>query len=257
MLEVLSQGPLPDLIAAGARLIEPDKRVLTGEFYAPASQGSFIKNCDHRSRPCGMIASPETLAYAVFNGTLADPRNFKRPVRITVPSNLPTDDVLISRGKEAKGGAKGKGRVDKRVRDDSELPPSRGDDDDSQFLRNWRGPVELKIATDATSLSGVCAFVADSLDDVRWLSENASQRPEIRALIAEHIPAATVAMLSGLGVLALRADRATMARFEEAKVLLVPEQHTWEGSTIPLWVGNEKFTLDWLAMGEERSWSSD
>lgn len=256
MLEVMSQGPLSDLIATGARLIEPDKRVLTGEFYAPVADNAFIKNCDHRSTACGMVASPETLAYAAFSGALADPRHFKRPVRVTVPNNLPTDDVLLSRGKEAKGGAKGKGRIDNRVGDGSELPPPSSDLADAYFLRHWDGPVDLEVATDTSSLPGICAFVAQTLDDVRWLIENATLRTEVRAVIARHIPAASVSILSGLGVLALRADRATIARVGEAKVLRIPHHETWSGATIPLQIGNDEFSLDWLAVGEERDWAS-
>jgi aconitate hydratase len=256
MLEVMTQGPLLDLIATGARLIEPDKRVLTGEFYTPESDASFLKNCDHRSKACGMIASPETLAFAAFNGELADPRNFKRPVRVTVPNNLPTDDVLLSRGREAKGGAKGKGRVDKRVEEGSELPPPSGELADAYVLRNWSGAVELEVATDTASLPGMCAFVAESLDDVRWLTENATLRTEVRAVIAEHIPAATVSMLSGLGVLALRADRKTMTRVGEAKSLRIPHHESWMEGTVPLRIGEEEVNVDWLAIGEERNWAS-
>lgn len=256
MLEVMSQGPLPDLIATGARLIEPDKRVLTGEFYAPTCGENFIKNCDHLSQACGMIASPETLAYAVASGTLADPRNFKRPVRVAVPRNLSTDDVLLSRGKEAKGGAKGKGRVDKRVSDDSELPPSNPEFSDARFLRNWDGAVELEVATEPSSLPPACAFVAESLDDVRWLMENAGVRTEVRALIAVHIPAATVSILSGLGILALRADRETIVRVGEARSLRIGDYESRDDGTVPLWIGSEEFTVDWLAVGDERKWAA-
>lgn len=256
MLEVMSQGPLLDLIATGARLLEPDKRILTGEFYTPVSDASFLKNCDHRSKACGMIASPETLAFAAFNGTLADPRHFKRPVRVTVPSNLPTDDVLLSRGKEAKGGAKGKGRVDKRVGEGSELPPPSTELAEAYFLRNWNGPLDLEVATDTSNLPGVCAFIAENLDDVRWLTENATLRTEVRAVIAEHIPSATVSMLSGLGVLTLRADRQTIARVGGAKSLRIPNHESWTDGTVRLRIGEEEVTLDWLAIGDERNWAS-
>ena len=39
----------------------------------------------------------------VETGTVGDPRSFKRPVRVTVPRTLPTDDVLVVR--KAKAGA--------------------------------------------------------------------------------------------------------------------------------------------------------
>ena len=55
------------------------------------------------------VVTAETLAYAVPTGLAGDPRSFKRPVRVTVPRTLPTDDVLIvrkgkSKGKEADAG---------------------------------------------------------------------------------------------------------------------------------------------------------
>ncbi len=256
MLEVLSSGPLPDLIATGARLLEPDKRTLTGEFYAPEDDAAFIKNCDHRSQPCGMIASPETLAYGVFTGKVGDPRNFKRPVRVTVPRNLPTDDVLLSRGREVKGGAKGKGRIDPRVGAGSELPPPSEELTEAFFLRRWNGPVELEVATNTDELPAACAFVAETLDDVRWLTENATLRTEVRAVIAEHIPAATVSILSGLGVLALRGDPKTIARVGEAKYLKIPEHQSWGDGRVPLEVGGEMLSLDWLAVGDERNLTS-
>ncbi len=52
--------------------------------------------------PRVVVASQETLTYAVATGTLGDPRGFKRPVRVSVPRSLPTDDVLIVRQGSAK-----------------------------------------------------------------------------------------------------------------------------------------------------------
>ena len=69
--------------------------------------------------------------------------------------------MLLSRGKEAKGGLrasgtktsekkKGKGSVDRPARDDSELPPPNSEQLSSYFLRDWEGSVELEGA--ATTL---------------------------------------------------------------------------------------------------------
>src|SRR4051812_16716631 len=102
VLEVLGQaGALVDLIATGARIIEPDRRVVTGETY-PAPPGELsLRTSDREPKaPAARtfaVASAETLAYAVATGTVGDPRSFKRPVRVTVPRALPTDDVLILR----------------------------------------------------------------------------------------------------------------------------------------------------------------
>src|SRR5690606_16356218 len=101
-LEVLAQtGALVDLIATGARLLEPDVRVVTGELYPPPPGGTSLRTFDPEPsegrRPGFLVASAETLAYAVAHGKIGDPRSFKRPVRVTVPRTLPTDDVLLVR----------------------------------------------------------------------------------------------------------------------------------------------------------------
>jgi aconitate hydratase len=113
MLEVLSRaGALTDLIATGARLVEPDAGVLSGDLYAPARTGVALRTTDPEpfSIRCAssFVASAETLAYAVATGEVGDPRSFKRPVRITVPRAMPTDDVLVARkvGRSDVGAAK-------------------------------------------------------------------------------------------------------------------------------------------------------
>ena len=95
-------GALVDLIATGARIIEPDRRVVTGEIYPPRARcSSRFARAIASPRPAEgtafVVASAETLAYAVATGSVGDPRSFKRPVRVTVPRALPTDDVLILR----------------------------------------------------------------------------------------------------------------------------------------------------------------
>jgi aconitate hydratase len=95
MLEVLAaEGALSDLIATGARLIEPDARIASGELYA--APGISLRSFEPDTTQANVIvASQETLTYAVATGKLGDPRGFKRPVRVSVPRSLPTDDVLI------------------------------------------------------------------------------------------------------------------------------------------------------------------
>lgn len=94
MLEVLaSEGALADLVATGARIVEPDVRLASNEVYAsPAS----LRNADPLvSPPPYMVASALTLAWAVAHGKVGDPRGFKRPPRVTVPRELPPGDVLL------------------------------------------------------------------------------------------------------------------------------------------------------------------
>lgn len=255
-LEVLSQSVLVDLIASGARLVEPDRRVLTGELYPPAGDGLTLKTCDHLSTRRGIIVSPETLAFAVANGHLGDPRGFKRPVRVTVPRNLPTDDVLLIRGVEVRGGAKGKGRVDHRVAELADGPPSSVRFTVPLESRHWSEPVDLEIVAERKLLETPCAFVAKTLEDIRWLIERAPSHPHVRALIASHIPAATVSLLSGLGVLALRADAETIAQLAHSRRLLIPSHESWNGEKLDLSVGERSIAVDWLAMGKERTWTS-
>ena len=100
MLEVLAEsGALADLIATGARLLEPDPRVAVGALYPPPpGPGLSLSTCAGQDGPSrSIVVSAETLAYAVATGKMGDPRAFKRPVRVTVPRALPTDDVFVKR----------------------------------------------------------------------------------------------------------------------------------------------------------------
>jgi aconitate hydratase len=97
ILEVVARsGGLSDLISTGARLVEPDLAVLSQQIYP----GVQLRTCLGPQNATGtttFTASPETCAHAVTRGELGDPRGQKRVVRVTVPRELPTDDVLIVR----------------------------------------------------------------------------------------------------------------------------------------------------------------
>ncbi len=106
MLEVLSaEGALTDLVATGARLIEPDRRLFEGTVHPPLAGGESVRtaalDADASVARRPVVVSPETLAYAAATGEIGDPRGFKRPVRVSVPLSLPTDDVLVVRDKKA------------------------------------------------------------------------------------------------------------------------------------------------------------
>ncbi len=102
MLEVLAaDGALAELVATGARIIEPDERVLSGALYPPTSEGASVRTFDADPRDAGAVrASVEAAAFAVAHGKIGDPRAFKRPTRVTVPRELPTEDVLIVRDRD-------------------------------------------------------------------------------------------------------------------------------------------------------------
>lgn len=260
-LEVLAHGTaLPDLIMTGARLIEPDRRVITGEVFSSDGPGLSLRNSDHLGRPVGIVVSPETLAYAVAHGEIGDPRGFKRPVRITVPRNFPTDDVLILRGELARGCARGKGRLDKRV--EGTPPPLSSRFGEALQLSPSKGGATLLVAAkreQANTTTGARisphAFIATSLEDIRWLVENSTRQPHLRALVASHIPAATVSVLSGLGIFAFQADPSTLERLAGKKEFTLPEQDDWTDERLCVSTDDEALQLRWLARGAERTWA--
>jgi len=249
MLEVLSSsGALTDIVATGARLIEPDARVMTGEIYPPPHGGLSLRTCDPEPRSAGhppfVVASAETLAYAVASGEMGDPRSFKRPVRVTVPRALPTDDVLVAR--ERRGGELGAKKA---------VPPT------VDPVVPWKGAQTLEIV-DGGTFSGVAngktnlAILCGSLDEVRQLATHASDvAPAVRAVLAPFIPSGLVALFSGAGIAALQVDAAAAKGLRGQKVAL-PAPAQWaerESTSIPL--GTAKVGLTWLALGAERVWA--
>ncbi len=101
VLEVLArEGALGDLVAAGARVIEPDRRLLEGSLHVTTPQQTslrtFVTGGAGQAQPA-YLASMETAAYCIASGHLGDPRALRRPARITLPRALPTDDTLLAR----------------------------------------------------------------------------------------------------------------------------------------------------------------
>jgi aconitate hydratase len=261
MLEVLSgAGALTDLIATGARLVEPDARVVMGALYAPPTTGVAVRTFDPEPRPVpaaargAVVASAETLAFAVATGEVGDPRAFKRPVRVTVPRALPTDDVLVARKAERADGAR-KGEPARAVPRKEAVAA----------FPAWRAALTLDLvaaaAMDAhlgTNGHGCVAVVCDTLDEVR---DMAARAPEIahvvRAVLAPFIPGGLVAILSAAGIAALRVDAAVTKKIEGQKTIALPAPAQWaEREATPVTVGSAKVAVTWLALGAERSWAT-
>ncbi len=247
-LEVLAQsGALVDLIATGARLIEPDHRLVTGALYPPAPGGVSMRTFDPEpGTPTGhrfVVASAETLAYAVASGQVGDPRSFKRPVRVTVPRSLPTDDVLILR----KG--KGKGKPD----DSAKVPPAAPPDPEA-----WKKATTLALLPERREPGEPSALLLDSLDDVRWAARHAATlAPNLRAVIAPYIPSGTVGVFAGLGILALTGEPSTLEELRGQTSLGLPAPEKWDGQeTITASAGKTKVDLRWAAVGAERKWTA-
>jgi aconitate hydratase len=266
MLEVLSAaGHLTDLIATGARLIEPDARVMTGELYPPAAGGLSVRTHDLEPgstapKPVA-IASAEALAYAVAYGEMGDPRSFKRPVRVTIPRALPTDDVLVVR--DRKGAA---GDASKKA---SIVPAPPTPWKGGQTLDVVEGPAHLmngeangeagkerKIPPPAPA-NGI-AVLCSTLDEVRELAARATEiSSNVRAIVAPFIPSSSVALFSGLGIAALRVDAASAKGLKGQRTIALPEASKWseKGPTVVAF-GTQKVSLTWLALGSERTWAS-
>jgi len=268
MLEVLSRsGALSDLLATGARLVEPDARVVSGELYVPARAGEAMRTCDREpglpARRCAIVASAETLAYAVATGQIGDPRTFKRPVRVTVPRALPTDDVLVAR---------------KAGRGESGAAASPGGRETVALAYAWKSPLTLDLVDGADcidlleSLNGTghregaqtngragIAIVCATLDEVRGLCARAQEiAGSVRAVMAPYIPGPLVAIFSAAGIAAIRLDGASPRGIKGQATIALPPLSQWpEGKATTISVGAAKLPLTWLALGTERVWAGD
>jgi aconitate hydratase len=263
MLEVLAgAGALTDLIATGARLVEPDARVVSGAIYAPPGAGAAIRTCDPEPRIPGrraaIVASAETLAYAVATGELGDPRSFKRPVRVTVPRALPTDDVLIAR--KAERGEAGSSRGKREASGPVAVQPQ------------WKAAQTLSIV-DASALladggagratNGVAgepgvAVICVGLDEVREIAQRAQDLAgHVRAVLAPYIPGGLVALLSGSGIAAIRLDDVAAKALRGQRTIALPAPAQWsEGEATAIPADGAKLSLTWLALGAERTWAT-
>jgi aconitate hydratase len=246
-LEVLSQsGSLSDLIATGARLLEPDHRIMTGELYPAGAPATSLRTYDPEPgapRDRGfVVASAETIAYAVATGSIGDPRTFKRPVRVTVPRALPTDDVLIVRKGKGKSSAEG-GRPSWHSTVVSAAP--------------WARSTTLALVAERVELTAPSAMLFERQEDVEWVARRAAALcPHLRAVIAPHIPSGTVPILAGLGILALTADSEAIQRLRREASLGLPAPDKWNGEGIQASLGGSLVNLRWLAVGAERDWTA-
>jgi aconitate hydratase len=247
VLEVLAQSEaLGDLIATGARLVEPDFRVLTTELYPPGKGSLSVRTFDAEPGTGGgagfIVASAETLAYSVASGRIGDPRSFKRPVRITVPRMLPTEDVLVVRKQRTRG-----------KKTDSDAAPAAGALDRRSPV--WQAELPLGVLTSLTPPVEPCACVAGSLQDLEWFAGRASSFvPALRVVVAPFVPSGWVTLFSACGVLSLEADEGQMSTLQKARRLTVTPPESWR-DRVPVTVDGQTLELRWGATPEERKWA--
>lgn len=245
-LEVLTQtGALLDLLATGARLIEPDARLTTEELYPPPTGEHSLRSFDPRPGAHGpvraMIGSAETLAYAVATGQLGDPRAFKRPVRVTIPRTLPTDDVLIVRKEKGK-------KLEGKESLPTPQPPS------SRFDETLDLSVQTDLHASNGAGNGARALVLGELDHVCWAAAHVPRLlPELCAVISPEVPAGLVPRLSGAGVVALSCSTDQLPQLRSAKSIRLPKLSA-ESADVEVSLGKQRLTLSWLAIEEERRW---
>ncbi|MDP8998631.1 MAG: aconitase family protein [Myxococcota bacterium] len=255
MLEALAgTGALTDLIATGARLVEPDARIVSGTLYPAPRIGVAMRTCDPEPRVRGekgaLVASAETLAFAVATGEVGDPRAFKRPVRVTVPRSLPTDDVLIGR---------------KAERALAPLPSAAGTLDRARLA--WRAAQTLELVdgaafaepepSSANGRAGI-AVVCATLDEVRDLAIRAPELAHaVRAVLAPYIPSALVALFSAVGIAAIRFNDGAAKSLQGHTRIALPAPGQWpERQATTASIGATTLPLTWLAMGAERAWAT-
>jgi len=270
VLEVLAQsGALVDLVATGARILEPDRRIIGAEIYPPPPGGLSMRTADPEPRVPGtpgfVVASAETLAYAVATGVVGDPRSFKRPVRVTVPRALPTDDVLILRDKKGEQNTAKKPLVlpapiawkAALTLDVHEgLLAGSGATKPSATGRA-RAATSVAVPTpppSATEASAGVALVLSTLDEVRSAVQHATELPSLRAVLAPFIPSSAVATLASEGIAAFSIDAAGLEALKGQKSLTLPAPAQW-GDTVAATAGKSKIDLRWLAVGAERGWT--
>jgi aconitate hydratase len=247
VLEVMAQSDaLSDLIATGARLIEPDFRVLTAELYPPAKDSVSVRTYDAEPGQVAstgfIVASAETLAYSVASGRIGDPRSFKRPVRVTVPRLLPTEDVLVVRKQRTKG---------KR----SEVDAAPAGPAPEKRSPTWQSELPLGVMTELSPPTQPCACVAGTLQDLEWFAGRASSFiPELRVVVAPFVPSGWITLFSACGVLSLEADEGQMSTLQKARHLTVMPPERWQ-DRVPVTVDGQTLELRWGATPEERKWA--
>jgi aconitate hydratase len=260
MLEVLANtGALADLIATGARLVEPDLRVMSGKLYGPPASGVALRSCDPEPYVAGrrgsIVASADTIAYAIATGKLGDPRAFKRPARVVIPRALPNDDVLVARKADRRPMA-----LPARSSRSCRLSSSAWQAGQTLELVNGSALVELERRMSHGGPNGHAgwAVVCSTLDEVRGLSSMTPEASQhVRAVLAPYIPRSLVSLFSAAGIAALRIESEdTLGLMNERTISLPPPSH-WAGRTAAeVSLGAGQLPLTWLAIGLEREWAT-
>src|SRR5207253_434828 len=137
---------------------------------------------------------------------------FKRPVRVTVPRALPTDDVLVVRERRGDAGA-----------------PKRAQPLGPPVAQPWKGAVSADLIESSAAIpaSGTVAVIASSLDEVRGLATRAIEHGALRVVVAPFVPSGIAHLLAGAGVAVFVTDDAGREALRGQKSLALPGPAQW------------------------------
>ena len=242
---IVRSGALADLLGTGARLIEPDAGLLDGSLYPPPPGGVSLRTFDPEPLEAGQsvrLTSAETAAWSVARGSIQDPREMKRPVRVTIPRSLNTEDSLLL--KKLTGHSDDCLQQMPRPRNrQSSFPPS-GD------------RMKLRVATRGEPVQHPTILVLNGSKDSRWLLRNAANLvPHLRAAVAERLPSPLVSVLSSLGVLACLVEPEQRKLLLRNQTVTMPAAEEWPNDGgVRFCVRETAITARWAAAGLERKW---
>lgn len=261
ILEILAKtGALTDLLATGARLIEPDKLATYGELYpAPSVDiGVAVRTSD--VEPCApgpgaYVVSAETLAYTVAHSQLGDPRAFKRPVRVQIPRELPTEDQLVVRERRD---APGSTKKPPAVAVPPLATPFKGEtllvyEPSNRTLGKPIGP-EPRPGEIAV---GPWAAACGNVHEVRHVAARSARlvaQAKLRAVFATHLPLGLVSQLAGHGIVCLRVDDAGLKALRASKDVAIPAPSALAAAGATVTAGKTKINVTWVALPAERAW---
>ncbi len=262
ILEILAKtGALTDLLATGARLIEPDRLVTLGELYPapPTDIGVSVRTSD--VEPCqpgvgSYIVSAETLAYTVAHSQLGDPRAFKRPVRVQIPRELPTEDQLVVRERrDAPGSTKKPPSVP--------VPPLAVPYKAAETLLTYEpsnrvsGKPVGPEPRPGEIAQGPWAAVCSNIGEIRQVAGRSARLvavSRLRSVIAVHFPLGLLSQLAGHGILCLKVDEAGLKAIAASKEVQLPPPAALSAAGATVVAGKAKVAITWLALPTERAW---
>ena len=272
ILEILAKtGALTDLLATGARLIEPDRLNTYGELYPPPSPdiGVSVRTCD--PEPCSpgpgcYVVSAETLAFTVAHSQLGDPRAFKRPVRVQIPRELPTEDQLVVRERrDAPGSTKKPPNVP--------VPPLAHPFRSAETLMLYEPSARVGSSKGGESLAGrpaigpepqpgeiavgpwaALCMTSNEVRQVAGRSARLVAQAKLRAVIAVNLPLGLVSQLAGHGVVCLKIDEPAYKALRGQKEVQIPAPSALTAGGATISAGKTKVAVTWVALPTERGW---